>query len=50
MPFLKDGSFRLDDSSCAPYGTVDVQNKKESRKNSGTKNTPKSDKNKRKKK
>ncbi len=27
MPLLKDGSFLLDDSSCDPYGVVEMREK-----------------------
>lgn len=39
MPFLKDGSFLLDDSTCNPYGTADIKKKVKSEKKEAQKST-----------
>ena len=41
MPFLKDGSFLLDDSDCAPYGTTAMHEKLKNGKQEQKKNTEK---------
>lgn len=40
MPILKDGSFLLDDSSCDPYGVIEVCTEQEHKKKESNQDIP----------